>query len=243
VAIGELANFGAYAFSPAILVTPLTAVSVVVAAVLSIVMLKEKMNFSGSVGIALCIIGATIIVLHSPHKTATETLDQFFKYAFAPSFIAYTAILTTGLLYLVFKVGPRYGHSNPLVYLSITAIGGAYLVNSAQGLGAAAVYSFSHWETDNQFKKWEMYPLILFVILTVLFQVHYLNRALLYFSTSIVTPLNFVFFSTATLITASVLLQGFYVSSASSAVTVFDLKTDNLWISCNCTWRVTFVPI
>ena len=30
VALGEVANFGAYAFSPAILVTPLYAVSVVV---------------------------------------------------------------------------------------------------------------------------------------------------------------------------------------------------------------------
>lgn len=84
VALGELSNFGAYAFSPAILVTPLTAVSVVVSAILSVVLLKEKMNFSASMGITLCIIGATLIVLHSPHTVSTETIPAFYAFVFSP---------------------------------------------------------------------------------------------------------------------------------------------------------------
>ncbi|KAI8911894.1 magnesium transporter NIPA-domain-containing protein [Gorgonomyces haynaldii] len=220
MALGEVSNFGAYAFSPAILVTPLYAVSVVVSAIMSVVLLKESMNFSGSMGIILCIIGSTLIVLHSPHTTTVETLPDFFRYVLAPGFLTYSGFCAILSLWLVFKVGPRYGHVNPIVYLATTALGGAYLVNSAQGLGAAIVYSITHWNTDNQFSLWSMYPLIVFVVLTVLFQVRYLNMALDHFSTSIVTPLNYVFFSTATLVTSAVLYQGFNVSSAIEAVTI-----------------------
>lgn len=143
-------------------------------------------------------------------------------------FIVYTIFCGIVLLYLVFKLGPRYGHANPIIYLSTTALGAAYLINSAQGFkkklllgfGAAVVYSIAHWESDNQFRYWGMYPLMLFVAATVIFQITYLNKALFHFSTAIVTPLNFVFFSTATLVTTAVLYQGFNVSSAVDAVTI-----------------------
>lgn len=47
--IGELANFAAYAFAPASLVTPLGALSVIVSAVLSSRYLKENINLLGKV--------------------------------------------------------------------------------------------------------------------------------------------------------------------------------------------------
>lgn len=47
--IGELANFAAYAFAPASLVTPLGALSVIVSAVLSSKYLKENINLLGKV--------------------------------------------------------------------------------------------------------------------------------------------------------------------------------------------------
>jgi hypothetical protein len=77
-----------------------------------------------------------------------------------------------------------------------------------------------HWQDDNQFRYWGIYPLFAFVCCTVVFQVTYLNKALAYFSTSIVTPLNFVFFSTFTLVTSAVLYQGFNVQSPIEALTI-----------------------
>ena len=47
--IGEAANFAAYAFAPASLVTPLGALSVLVAAVLSSKFLNENLNLLGKV--------------------------------------------------------------------------------------------------------------------------------------------------------------------------------------------------
>jgi magnesium transporter len=44
VVLGEIANFLAYSFAPAILVTPLGAVSVLVGAVLSHIFLKERFS-------------------------------------------------------------------------------------------------------------------------------------------------------------------------------------------------------
>jgi hypothetical protein len=67
---------------------------------------------------------------------------------------------------------------------------------------------------------WEFYPLTAFVIASCLFQVKYLNKALACFSASIVTPLNYVFFSTATIATSSVLYKGFNVDSIVIALTI-----------------------
>jgi uncharacterized membrane protein len=50
VGIGEAANFAAYAFAPASLVTPLGALSVLVATILSSHFLDENLNLLGKVG-------------------------------------------------------------------------------------------------------------------------------------------------------------------------------------------------
>jgi len=49
VSIGEAANFVAYAYAPASLVTPLGALSVLVSAVLASRYLNEKLNLLGKV--------------------------------------------------------------------------------------------------------------------------------------------------------------------------------------------------
>lgn len=50
VGIGEAANFAAYAFAPASLVTPLGALSILVSTVLASKYLNEKLNLLGKVG-------------------------------------------------------------------------------------------------------------------------------------------------------------------------------------------------
>lgn len=50
VGVGEVANFGAYAFAPASLVTPLGALSVLVSTILASKFLKENLSVFGKVG-------------------------------------------------------------------------------------------------------------------------------------------------------------------------------------------------
>lgn len=61
--VGELCNFGAYAFVEAIIVTPLGALSVVISAILSSIFLKEKLSFFGWIGCFQCIVGSIIIAV------------------------------------------------------------------------------------------------------------------------------------------------------------------------------------
>ncbi|TRY60138.1 hypothetical protein DNTS_006448, partial [Danionella cerebrum] len=72
--IGEAANFAAYAFAPATLVTPLGALSVLVSAVLSTYFLSEQLNIHGKVGCLLCLFGSTVMVLHAPQEEEKNVL-------------------------------------------------------------------------------------------------------------------------------------------------------------------------
>lgn len=84
VVLGEICNFAAYAFAPAILVTPLGALSVLIGAVLGAYFLKEELGTLGKLGCAICLIGAIIIVLHAPPDENIETIDQILQFALQP---------------------------------------------------------------------------------------------------------------------------------------------------------------
>jgi drug/metabolite transporter (DMT)-like permease len=73
---GELANFAAYAFAPAIVVTPLGALSILVSAVLSHKEPDEKLNILGFLGCGLCIVGSVVIVLHAPHEQDIRSVQE-----------------------------------------------------------------------------------------------------------------------------------------------------------------------
>jgi magnesium transporter len=82
--IGEIANFAAYAFAPAILVTPLGALSVLIGAVLGSYFLNEELGILGKLGCAICLIGSVIIVLHAPPDKEIQTVDEILAYAIQP---------------------------------------------------------------------------------------------------------------------------------------------------------------
>ena len=82
--VGEVANFAAYAFAPAILVTPLGALSVLIGAVLGAYFLKEELGTLGKLGCAMCLIGSVIIVLHAPPDKEIQTVEEILQYALHP---------------------------------------------------------------------------------------------------------------------------------------------------------------
>ena len=82
--LGEVANFAAYAFAPAILVTPLGALSVLTGAVLGAYFLKERLGILGKIGCAICLIGSLIIASHAPPDKEIQTVDEILNYAIQP---------------------------------------------------------------------------------------------------------------------------------------------------------------
>ena len=73
--IGEICNFVAYAFTDAILVTPLGALSVVITTILSAIFLKERLSFVGKIGCGMCILGSIIIPLNAPAQSAVANIQ------------------------------------------------------------------------------------------------------------------------------------------------------------------------
>jgi drug/metabolite transporter (DMT)-like permease len=81
---GELFNFAAYAFAPAVLVTPLGALSVLTATVLGAYFLEEHLSQLGKMGCALCLVGSMLIVANAPEDKDIQTVDEILEYAVQP---------------------------------------------------------------------------------------------------------------------------------------------------------------
>ncbi|GAB4844073.1 hypothetical protein Ancab_014037 [Ancistrocladus abbreviatus] len=104
--VGEIANFAAYAFAPAILVTPLGALSIIFSAVLAHFILKERLHIFGVLGCVLCVVGSTTIVLHAPHEKTIISVKQVWQLATEPGFLVYAAVITIMVVILIFYYVP-----------------------------------------------------------------------------------------------------------------------------------------
>src|SRR3569833_2303237 len=164
--IGEICNFVAYAFTDAILVTPLGALSVVITTVLSAIFLKERLSMVGKVAGFLCIVG------NAPQESSVANIQQMQHFVIAPGFLSYAGIIIIGSVITAFYAGPRWGKKNMLVYLSICSWVGGLSVVATQGLGSAIVAQAGG---TPQFNQWFLYVLLVFVIGTLLTEIIFLN--------------------------------------------------------------------
>ncbi|KIJ40930.1 hypothetical protein M422DRAFT_32046 [Sphaerobolus stellatus SS14] len=206
--LGEFCNFAAYAFVPAVIVTPLGALSVVICAVLSSIFLNEKLSFFGWIGCGLSIVGSVIIALNGPTEQSVGQISEFKKLFLAPGFLVWTGVLIVASIVIIIFFIPKYGKTSMLWCIFVCSMIGGLSVSTTTGLGGAIVTSiFQH---DNQFKNYFIYILIVFVIITLLTEVYYLNMALALFNTVMVTPTYYVIFTFFTLVTSVVLFQGLH---------------------------------
>lgn len=200
--VGEIANFAAYAFAPAILVTPLGALSIIVSAVLAHYLLNEKLNLFGLLGGMLCVAGSLTIVLHAPEERPITSLTQVWQLALQPGFLFYVVAAVAVTLVFMIHIAPAHGTTSIYVYITICSLVGSLSVMSCKALGIALKLTF---EGDNQFVHPQIYFCLLVVAICVVTQMNYLNKALDLFNTAIVSPIYYVMFTTFT-ITASVIL-------------------------------------
>jgi hypothetical protein len=124
-------------------------------------------------------------------------------------FLVYSGIAVVISLILVFYCGPRWGKKNMLVYIIVCSLIGSISVVFTQGLGSAIVYSISK---ENQFTNWFIYIVLGVVVVTLIVEIVYLNKALNLFNTALVTPTYYVIFTTMTIVSSIVLYRGFDAS-------------------------------
>ncbi|XP_063161084.1 magnesium transporter NIPA2 isoform X2 [Candoia aspera] len=215
---GEVANFAAYAFAPATLVTPLGALSVLVSAILSSYFLNEKLNLHGKIGCLLSILGSTVMVIHAPQEEEVETLNEISHKLGDPGFVVFATLIVIVSLIMIFVVGPRHGQTNILVYITICSVIGALSVSCVKGLGIAIKELFAGEAVLKHPLAW---ILLLSLIVCVSTQINYLNRALDIFNTSIVTPIYYVFFTTSVLTCSAILFKEWQHMAADDIIGTF----------------------
>ncbi|XP_024460058.1 probable magnesium transporter NIPA3 isoform X2 [Populus trichocarpa] len=123
--VGEVANFVAYAFAPAVLVTPLGALSIIVSAVLAHFILNEKLHQLGILGCVMCIAGSIVIVIHAPQESPITSVQEIWSMATQPAFLLYVGSVIVLVFIMIFHFAPQCGHSNVLVFTGICSFMGS----------------------------------------------------------------------------------------------------------------------
>ncbi|KAG7117359.1 magnesium transporter NIPA1 like protein [Verticillium longisporum] len=113
--LGELCNLAAYAFTDAILVTPLGALSVVVTTVLSAIFLKERLSMVGKVSCFLCLVGSVVIVMNAPQQSAVATIEQMQDFVIKPGFLSYAGVIIIGFFVAAVLFRGFKGSANQIV--------------------------------------------------------------------------------------------------------------------------------
>lgn len=205
MAVGEGANFVAYSFTAASLVTPLGALSVIVTAILAFKYLGEELNLLGKIGCFLCVIGSTVIVIHSPKEGQVDSLDQLAAMLTETTFISYVCFVSFVSFWLAIFYAPKHGNKNIFIYIIICSLIGSLSVMACKGLGLAIKEIIAG--TSNDLTKGLFWLFLISVVICVSVQMNYLNKALDIFDTSLVTPVYYVLFTTFVLIASSILFK------------------------------------
>lgn len=196
--------------------TPLGALSVLVAAVMASKFLNERLNLLGKLGCFLCVLGSIIIVLHSPKETEIEDLTVLITKLQDSTFIIYVVIVLSVSLFISLYVGPRYGHVNVTVYIVLCASIGSLTVMSCKALGLAIRDTISG--KSNDFGEWLPYFLIITTAVFIAIQMNYLNKALDIFNTGIVTPIYYVIFTSLVILASAILFKEWVHMSAEDVI-------------------------
>lgn len=202
--VGEIANFAAYAFAPAILVTPLGALSIIISAALAHAILQEKLHTFGILGCILCVVGSITIVLHAPQERDIDSVKEVWDLATEPAFLCYAAIVVAAALVLIYFVVPHHGQTNMMVYIGVCSLLGSLTVMSVRALGIALKLTFSG---TNQLFYPQTWAFALIVATCVSTQINYLNKALDTFNTAVVSPIYYVMFTSLTIIASVIMFK------------------------------------
>ncbi|KAK8699238.1 hypothetical protein V6N13_115329 [Hibiscus sabdariffa] len=201
--LGEIANFAAYAFAPAILVTPLGALSIIIRQ--GNFLLKFRLHTFGILGCVLCVVGSTTIVLHAPQERQIESVTEVWDLATEPA-----------VFILIFRFVPQYGQTHIMVYIGVCSLVGSISVMSVKALGIALKLTFSGM---NQLLYPQTWAFTLVVIACVLTQMNYLNKALDTFNAAVVSPIYYVMFTSLTILASVIMFKDWDRQSPTQIIT------------------------
>ncbi|XP_010431820.1 PREDICTED: probable magnesium transporter NIPA7 isoform X3 [Camelina sativa] len=233
---GEIANFVAYVYAPAVLVTPLGALSIIISAVLAHFLLDEKLRKMGVWGCVCCIVGSVMIVIHAPQEQTPNSVDEIWKLAMQPglplSLHTYTYIYGVFMLLLIlFPSLFLFMRTAFLLYVAISMsivlalilyceplcgqtnvlvyIGICSLMGSltVMSIKAVGIAIKLTLEGINQIWYLETWFFVMVATICVVMQMIYLNKALDTFNAAIVSPIYYVMFTTLTIVASAIMFK------------------------------------
>ena len=119
-------------------------------------------------------------------------------------FVFFSLIICLITFILIIYYGPRFGSKYIHIYILICSLLGAFTVTACKGLGAGLKEIFFH---DYTYTRWLTFLCAITILICILIQMIYLNRALDLFATPIVTTVYYVLFTTCVLITSGILFR------------------------------------
>merc|ERR1719399_985909 len=84
---GEFANLAAYAYAPAIVVTPLGASTIIISAVLANCFLGEHMHICGVFACFLTVCASAVLVSYAPNEAPISSVEEIWQLATQPQFL------------------------------------------------------------------------------------------------------------------------------------------------------------
>lgn len=110
---------------------------------------------------------------------------------------------------------PKYGNTNVIVYVLICSVLGSFTVMACKGLGVALKETAAG---QNELLNPLTWVLVLVVVVCILIQLNYLNKALDIFNTAVVTPIYYVFFTSSVIIASLILYNEWQSMSMTDCV-------------------------
>ncbi|XP_045604191.1 uncharacterized protein [Procambarus clarkii] len=199
--LGELSNFVAYIFAPAILVTPLGVFSIVWTATLSPYFLKERLGMLGKLGCVLVLVGCVIVTLCGPKDREIASMEELQSQLLHPGFLVYAGLVVI-VSVLFMALVPRYGHRYVLLYITICSCFGSLSVMFCKGVGLAIKQTIGG---INEFTNWATWVCLVALIACLLIETVYMQRALDLFNSSVFMSVNYVLFTSLVIVASSIL--------------------------------------
>eukprot|EP00250_Pteridium_aquilinum_P010558 c19473_g1_i1 orf=555-1583(-) len=212
---GEVSNFAAYAYAPAILVTPLGAVSIIVSAGLAHVILKEKLSALGLLGCIMCLAGSVTMVLHAPKDRTISSVQEIWELATQTDFLVYVISVCVFVVVLIIFFVPHYARTHVIVCISICSLVGSLTVMSVKAVGIAIKLTF---EGDNQFFYPHTWLFLVMVAVCGVTQLNYLNQALDAFDTAVVSLIYYVMFTSFTILASVIMFKNWQDQAVSNII-------------------------
>lgn len=208
MALGELGNFGAYFFAPAVLVAPLGTVTVISNSIIAPCWLGERFRTRDGFGVLAAASGAIVIVAEAPDEiTPSRTASELWnEYLSTPRVIVYaTLLIVTGIaMFVMLKKG--HGEKHILIPLMLTTVLGCFTILSVK---ATAMLLNETFEGNSQFRSPLIYVMALLLAGSAVMQVKWLNYSMQFFDSTEVVPTFFVLFTLGAISVGGVMYNDF----------------------------------